>query len=407
MDSEITLNTDTTLDGLAHAPAVERRAAGTAVTLDVVQGLEGLTALRDDWAALAQIVTDGRFHHQYAWYLSYLRHLEQDPASVHFFSFYRDGRPAAIFPLRWTQGSVAGIKLRLWELPSHLHMDLCDALIAPEEDGASLIPQLVDALGRRTGRAWDALHLPNLLDDAMALRALRAAPLPRVRLTRTGQSMYFPCADMDTAMRNASKDFKRNLRRQRRKLEQRGHVEVSLTQDREALHEAFSEFLNVEASGWKGGDGRGSAITLHPHLVSFYRDLLAESPPGNRCSINLVKLDGKAIAAQYCLICGKRASLLKIAYDEAFSAEAPGQQLLHEMLAHCCSSAAIDELSLVTGPPWAVGRWNPESHDVWTAHVFNLTPRALVAYTLTRLKALSAGAEKLFKPLPNKQRPSQ
>lgn len=390
MDSEITLN------GLRSGTTAERSGASAAVTLHVRQGLDGLIALRDEWSTLAHSLPDGRFHHQYAWYLAYLRHLEQDPSSVHFFSFSRGGRPVAIFPLRWTIGAVAGIKLRLWQSAFHPHMDLSDALVAPEETGASLFPPLIEALRRRTGRPWDAIHLRNLLDDALVLRALRAAALSRVRIVRTGQSMYFPCSDMDTAMRNASKDFKRNLRRQRRKLEQRGRVEVSLVQEHIALQDAFSDFLSVEASGWKGDGGRGSAITLHPQLVAFYRDLMAESAPANRCSINLVKLDGKAIAAQYCLICGKRASLLKIAYDEAFSAEAPGQQLLHEMLTDCCASPSITELSLVTGPQWAVGRWNPEAHDTWTALVFNTTPRALAAYGLARLKAAS------FKPLSNR-----
>lgn len=396
IDSEITLDTSTILDRLQGASGIERSSSTPAITLLVLQGLDGLITLRDAWATLAQTLPDGRFHHQYAWYLSYLRHLEQDPSAVHFFSFFRNGRPVAIFPLRWSRGKVSGIKLRLWELPVHPHMDLCDALVAPDEDGAALFPDLLDALRRRTGYPWDAVHLPKLLDDAIALRALLAAALPRVRIVRTGQSLYFPCHDMAAATHRSSKEFKRNLRRQRRKLEQRGCIEVSLVEAREMLDEAFSDLLNVEASGWKGEGGRGSAIYLHQHLIDFYHDLIAESAAGIRCSINLLKLDGKAIAAQYCLICGERANLLKIGYDEAFSAEAPGQQLLHDVLERYCSSASITELSLVTGPAWAIGRWNPEAHDVWSAHVFNLTPRALAAYALTRLKALSVGARKLF-----------
>jgi CelD/BcsL family acetyltransferase involved in cellulose biosynthesis len=393
------MNTEASLDTFPGSSAGGGSGSAGTLMLRVELGMDGLTRLRDDWNRLAQALPDGRFHHQYAWYLSYLRHLEEDPASVRFFSFFRGNRPAAIFPLRWTMGTVAGMSLRLWELPYHHHMDLCDALIASDEDGAALIRQLLEALRHQSGACpWDALHLPKLLDSASALGALRAAALPRVRIVPSGQSMHLQCADIDTAMRNASKDFKRNLRRQRRKLEQHGRVAVSLVQDAEALEGAFSELLEVEASGWKGDGGRGSAIALHGHLTDFYRDIVAERGAETRCSINLLKLDGKAIAAQYCLICGKRANLLKIAYDEAFSAEAPGQQLLLEVLAHCCASPSIDELSLVTGPKWAIGRWNPESQGIWTAQLFNTTLRGLAAYTLLRLKDVSAKARTADSP---------
>lgn len=380
------MNTQIAIEALAES--VPKGSGSTAaLRLHVGRGLAGLAALRADWIMLAQALPDGRFHHQYEWYLSYLRHLEQDPSSVHFFAFFRERRAVAIFPLRWTRGTLSRMAVRIWELPSNPHMNLCDALIAPEENVAVLFARLLEAL-RDLRRPWDVLHLPNLLDGAAALRALRTASPARTLLARTGQSMYFPCADLDSALGNTTKEFRRNLRRQRRKLEQRGRVEAALVREAEALDDAFADFLEIEASGWKGGAGRGSAIKLHPPLSGFYRELIAEFGAGNRCLINLLKLDGKTVAAQFCLLFGNRANLLKIAYDERFSAEAPGSQLLHEMLSHCCAAPSLDELSLVTGPAWAVGRWNPEAHAVWTARVFNATPRGLAVHAMTHLRTI-------------------
>lgn len=381
------MNSETILED----PAMSELVSATPIEVRCVQGLDGLVALRDDWIALTRQLPDARFHHDHAWYLSYLRHLEHDPDAVRFFTCHRGTRLVAIFPLRLATRAVAGLRLRLWELPYHAHMNLCDALIARSEDGATLLAPLLHALRQRPLPPWDALHLPNLLDGTPLLHALRHARRGRVALTRTGQSMYFPCADIATALRNASGPFRRNLRRQRRKLDQHGNVEVTQTRARAALNEALADFLRLEASGWKGSDGRGSAIMLNPDLDAFYRALTDGFGADGRCAINLLKLDGRVIAAQYGLVVGSRFNLLKIAYDETFAAEAPGSQLLHAMLETCCETAAIAELSLTTGPGWAAGRWNPETHDVWRALVFNASARGLAAHALMHVRGIATG----------------
>lgn len=386
--------TNTSGQAFAHEIRGEDTAPQPAPSLTVRStcGVEGLMALQTHWNEIAAIRADLRFHHLHAWHLSYLRNLEQDAMSVHFFSFFRGQRPLAIVPLRRVRRSLNGIPLWLWELPFHPHMDLCDCLIADPADAATVLRLLLKTLRSRGGQPWDALHLPRLLDDTPVLAALRADPAARTCVIRNGQSMYFCCADMASAMRNNSGQFKRNLRRQHKKLERLGHVEVALVQDGNALEEAFSAFLRIEASGWKGEPGRGSAIVLRPQLVRFYRELMERFSADGRCQINLLKLDGTVIAAQFCLLVGGTLYLLKIAYDEAYRAEAPGNQLLHAVLEHCCRSPAIAHLSLVTGPPWTAKRWNPLAQDVWSAYLFNTSLRGMAAYAAARLRAALAGA---------------
>lgn len=374
-------------EGIAGQTSLSESIA-TAIEVRIGRGMEALLALQGDWATIAATQPDACFHHSYAWHLSYLRNLEQDASSVHFFSFFRNGRPVAIFPLRRSRRrAVTGTPfLWVWELPFHPHMNLCDCIIAHHEDGAALLRLLVDTLGRRKYMPWDALHLPNLLDDAQVLCALRSGVLSRTLLVRASESMYFRCDDIGSAMCNCTKKFKRNLRRQRNKLDQLGRVEVSLVQDRTALDQAFAAFAQLEASGWKGGSGRGSAILLHPNLRMFYQDLMQHFAADQRCLISLLKLDGIVIAAQFCVIAGRTLYLLKTTYDETLGPVGPGNQLLHEVLRYCCESKLLVRLSLVTGPAWAVGRWNPDVHQLWKAYVFNSSPRGISAYVAARLR---------------------
>ena len=121
------------------------------------------------------------------------------------------------------------------------------------------------------------------------------------------------------------------------------------------------------------------------------------------CLIALLKLDGVAIAAQFCLLAGSTLSIQKIAYDEAWHAEAPGQQLMRDMLDYACANPAISRLSLLTAPVWARGRWNPETRDVWEAYFFNHRPRSLLACALRRNKGrLSGTRQALHGLLPKK-----
>jgi hypothetical protein len=93
------------------------------------------------------------------------------------------------------------------------------------------------------------LHFPNLLEDSAILQLLKANNLARVHLEVTGHSMYFPCADIDQAMANCSASFKKNLRRQGRKLSQQGTVTLHLERQGAGLDAAFDDFLRLEASG--------------------------------------------------------------------------------------------------------------------------------------------------------------
>lgn len=358
-----------------------------AVMARLERGLAGLATLETHWRRLADLMVPSRFIHAFEWQAAYLRHLAKKPDAVHYFSFFVHDEAIAIFPLLPVRRSVGRLPLRLWESPTHPHLILGEPLVSPSWASPSLFRNLAQALDACREQPWDALHLPNLLEDALTLRLLEGRQVPRTHLQRTDCSMFFPCQDMSTALANCSAAFKRNLRRQGKKLAQRGELRLRLTSTGDELKAAFGEFLRLEASGWKGHQGLASAIGLHPQLHGFYGQLLADFSSQGNCRIALLEVNGVAIAAQFCLLADATLYIQKIAYDEAWHAEAPGSQLLYRVLEHCCADPEIRQLSLVTGPQWAVGRWNPECHAVWEAYVFNTSLRGCSALALRRFKS--------------------
>lgn len=374
--------------GFRNWRAVEdqRQQAAERIEVRVSQGGAALQALESDWRTLAALQPHPSFIHSFDWQWAWQAHLASDPGAIHYVSLYDQGKPVAIFPLRHLRRRVGNIELWMWELPTHPHLVLCDSLIAPPWPAHVLIRLLVAALDRQGNRPWDTLHLPNLLEDSALMRGRLAATLRWTLQKRVGQSMYFDCSTLENALANCSGSFMRNLRRQGKKLAQRGHVSLALARGGSELDAAFLEFLRLEASGWKGDDGKSSAIALHPHLLGFYTELKARFAASDACLISLLKVDGIAIAAQFCLIADDVLYIQKIAYDEAWSAEAPGSQLLFRLLEYACADARIKRLSLVTGPGWAVGRWNPQVQDVWEVHIFKPSLGGLCGFAMRRIK---------------------
>lgn len=356
------------------------------ITERVGLGMSELRALEPHWRLLAAAQAPSRFVHAFEWQVAWLRHLADHPDAVCYVSFFASGRPIAIFPLCRVRRSAGRVSMWLWESPTHPHLVLCEPLISPEWAGPELFRRLLAVLAAFDPRPWDALHLPNLLEDGVATRLLRAAHVRGAHFEKTGCSMYFRCADMATALAHCSNAFKRNLRRQGKRLAEHGQVTLCIAREGEELAAAFDEFLRLEASGWKGESGRNSAIALHPPLRGFYGELKAGFGRRGACIVSLLKLDGVAIAAQFALLAGGTLYIQKIAYDEAWHAEAPGSQLMLKVIEYCCNEPGINYLSLVTGPPWAVGRWNPEAVGVWDAYVFRPTLRGAGGLAARRFK---------------------
>ncbi|HSP79034.1 MAG TPA: GNAT family N-acetyltransferase, partial [Myxococcaceae bacterium] len=130
-----------------------------------------------------------------------------------------------------------------------------------------------------------------------------------------------------------SSRFKANCRRRRRKLEERGRVEVERVEGGLELEARLEEGFSLEASGWKGR--RGTAMAQDGRTRGFYSELAREAGYAGRLALYFLRLDGRAVAFQYGLCHGGRYFLLKPGYDESLGECSPGQLLMEEVLRDC------------------------------------------------------------------------
>ncbi len=317
------------------------------------RGRPGLEQLEADWKRLYAAMPGRSRYHAYEAQLAYLSHLCAAPALSRYLALTDGRRVRAICPLEAVRDTSLRIPLRAWALPTHDHWVATDAIAAQDEARLALVPTVVDFL-RRHPEGRELLVLGPTPESANLREGLQWMRKGEYCERLATPSNFFDCAvPYDQLMERLTKHFRRNLRSHRNKVQLLADVRFVNVVGQEGLEAELDNFLAVEASGWKGRDGAGSAIRLRPNLVAFYRDLVRTMHgPEDRCEINALYAEGRCIASQFCVRTGEEYTILKIAYDEAFARLGPGQVLLERTMERCCDDPGITRLDLVSDASW-------------------------------------------------------
>jgi hypothetical protein len=134
---------------------------------------------------------------------------------------------------------------------------------------------------------------------------------------------------------------------------------VTATQADELAAE-FAAFLEVEASGWKGEAGSGTAVKCDGGHFDIFCNLAANLHGDvDHCEIHALYAEGQCLASIFGTRTGATYSALKTGYDQTYHRVAPGQLLLAKVIERCCSDPDITQLDLVSPVPWLRG-WRTE-----------------------------------------------
>jgi hypothetical protein len=196
----------------------------------------------------------------------------------------------------------------------------------------------------------------------------------RAVLTRHGSYDAYMAAHVGSGRR-------KSLRKRHKRLSQMGQITMrSVTQGDELKH-AVDEFLRLEKSGWKGR--RGTAFASHSHTLAMAHAMFA--PDGHEPAVraDILEFDGRAIAVSLALVSGRRAHMVKAAYDESFRAYAPGLLLDTEITRAFLHGDELLELDSASTPGCVL-------EDLWIdrvriADVLVITDKRLSEAAIDRL----------------------
>jgi CelD/BcsL family acetyltransferase involved in cellulose biosynthesis len=136
--------------------------------------------------------------------------------------------------------------------------------------------------------------------------------------------------DWDAYEGGLRRKFRSELRRRRRRLEEEGRLTLEISDGTERLVELLEEGFSVEGAGWKGD--YGTSIASRPETRRFYSDVARWAAGRGWLRLAFLRLDGRALAFDYCLEYDDTHYLLKTGYDPAYRKFAPGMIIRHRML---------------------------------------------------------------------------
>jgi CelD/BcsL family acetyltransferase involved in cellulose biosynthesis len=143
----------------------------------------------------------------------------------------------------------------------------------------------------------------------------------------------------------------KELRRQRRRLIDKGPLKVTSARAPDDIARALSDYLGLEAAGWKGR--AGSAARQNADVRAFMQRAVEALSADGHARVDRLMQNSHPLAATITLRSGDSAWFWKIAYDEDFAKFSPGVQVsldLTELLLAEPDIARVDSCATADHP---------------------------------------------------------
>lgn len=286
------------------------------------------------------------------------------------------GALRALLPLQARRGAL--LSATNWHTPEYA---------AVAEDAAARRDVLTAALSAARGRlTLDFVDQPQAHEVAEVTRC--GGGRTRVSLLETSPYLALD-EDWEAGV---DRRVMGELRRRRRRLEERGALTFEMADGTQHLHSLLREGFRVEASGWKGREG--SAIACSPSTEAFYRAVAVWAAEQGCLRLCFLRLDDHALAFDFAVEHRGVHSLLKTGFDEAQRAAGPGKLLRLHVLRDCTDRGVQRYEFLGTEQDWK-REWTTMSRQRLRVHAF---PRgapgtaSYLAIALVRPRVVAAGA---------------
>jgi len=152
----------------------------------------------------------------------------------------------------------------------------------------------------------------------------------------------------------------KELRRQQRRLSEKGELKIESLEPTGDVETAITEFLALERAGWKGA--QGTAMSCRPADREFFADLVRGAFNAGRLQMITMRLDGRPVAMKCNLLAPPGSFSFKIAYAEELAQYSPGVLLELENIRRLHAEARVQWMDscAVPGHPMIERLWKEQ-----------------------------------------------
>ena len=170
-------------------------------------------------------------------------------------------------------------------------------------------------------------------------------------------------ADAESATRGLSKNARRQLRRNLRRLEQAGAVQV-VDYRQWGLARSLEQAFEIEHSGWKGREG--TSMLSQPTASRFFSEWAQWLDQQGMLMLEFLCVDGRPIAFDFGTVSSGVVASVKVSYDETYRSNGPGQLLMANQMQRWAEgdwyeAEVIDTVGPLTD---ATGRWTSSAYRI-------------------------------------------
>jgi CelD/BcsL family acetyltransferase involved in cellulose biosynthesis len=246
-----------------------------------------------------------------------------------------------------------------------------------DDDGAA---SLFQALLASRAATVDLGHI-----DAPDLRRFQAAARASRRLPLSWVQQESPFVDTtgawDAYVSLRDTRWLRQLERRRTQLRRLGELVLDIQLGDTNLEPLLEEGFRLEATGWKAESG--TAVLSTAVTRRFYWEVARWAARKGLLRLAFLRLDGRAIAFDFCLEDDRRHYFIKTGFDPSLKPQAPGLILRHDMIRRAFD-LSLQSYELLGGAESYKLAWTNETRTRYRALAFRRSPLGLAMWLAYR-----------------------
>jgi len=310
-----------------------------------IQKLDDFEKLKTIWDSFAEKQVEYGYFLNHDWFKLWFEHFLKNNR-LHILLLYEGDEIVAITPLLLIKEKYRATSVNKIILIGNAYSPIRDILFKESDLSRrkNHLRYIFDYLTLNL-KQWNLMELYPLREDGGSYEALKDVIKERGYFSKEENytENWFDnnvTQSFDEYLKKRSRQFRKQLKRLRNRLEELGIVEIKFLWNSDCVDDWMDYYYEVYSRSWKKREAIGP---------TFHKDLARMSAKTGNLRLGLLFLNNKPIAAEYCIIHSKRAHLLKGAYDEEYSFYGPGNIIYYEMIRHLIERDGITGIDLGHG----------------------------------------------------------